>query len=115
MQNKEIMNHDIFTSLQELMNHLNCKAKNSPTAVLAVRFQCEEVLRHIEHLQFTNNSAHVQLATKQALQYISTAIEEADAYILGKGSLSGNKKKNLMDICGPAHASLEIILNLNYN
>ncbi|WP_345164752.1 hypothetical protein [Nibribacter koreensis] len=109
------MNTETFTSLQELMKNLNCKAKNTPTAVLALRYQCEEILEHIEHLGFTNNSAHVQLATKQALQYIHRALEQADAFTLGKGSRTGNQKKNLMDICGPAHASLEIILNLNYN
>lgn len=114
MQTLEIMNSDTFTSLQDLRDRLKCDVQNSPSKVLEVKSQCEEVLQHIQHLQFTNNSAHVQLATKQALQYIHRAIEQADAFAIGKSFSTGNRKKNLMDICGPAHASLEIILNLNF-
>jgi len=112
---KNTMNTDTFASLRELMENLECDAHNNPTAVQEIKIQCEKVLQLILHLQFTESSAHVQLATKQALQYIKRALTEAEDYTNGLHSLDANRKGNLMDICGPAHASLEIILNLNQN
>ncbi|KAA3435934.1 hypothetical protein [Rufibacter hautae] len=107
------MNTDTFSSLKEILDNLECDAQGNPDAVHEIRNQCEKVLYFIQHLQFSDNSAHVQLATKQALQYIHRALEEAEAY-MARGIPAVNGKGNLMDICGPAHASLEIILNLDY-
>jgi hypothetical protein len=106
------MNTDTFSSLKEIMTNLECDAHDNPQAVYEIKNQCERVLDLIQHLQFTDNSAHVQLATKHALQYIQRALLEAEAYATGTTFING--KGNLMDICGPAHASLEIILNLDY-
>ncbi len=95
------------------MDSLECDAHDNPQALYGIKTQCEKALDLIQHLQFSDNSAHVQLATKQALQYIRRAIYEAEAYT-ARGTAVSNGKGNLMDICGPAHASLEIILNLDY-
>ncbi|WP_192823454.1 hypothetical protein [Rufibacter sp. LB8] len=109
------MNTDTFASLKELMDNLECDAHNNPIAVQEIKAQCEKVLELIQHLQFTESSPHVQLATKQALQYIQRALVEAEDYTNGLNSMDANRKENLMDICGPAHAGLEIILNLSPN
>ncbi len=106
------MNTDTFASLQKIMNSLECDAYNNPAAVFEIKTQCEQILQLILHLQFTENSAHIQMATRQSLQYIHRALTEAKKYTNGVYPLDSIRKEDLMDICGPAHASLEVILNL---
>ncbi|QHL88959.1 hypothetical protein GU926_16595 [Nibribacter ruber] len=108
------MNIDTFASLKVLMENLECEATNEKEALHELQTQCNEILHLIKTLQFTNNSAHVQLATKQALEYIYKALSEIDTKRVAVQA-GQNGTVDLHDICGPAHASLEIILNLNYN
>ncbi|WP_157593155.1 hypothetical protein [Rufibacter tibetensis] len=107
------MNTVTFSTLKQLMDDLECDAHDNPDAIYEIRNQCEKVLDLIQHLQFSDNSAHVQLATKQALQYIHSALSAAEVYTASLHSI--DRKEDMMDICGPAHAGLEIILNLNQN
>ncbi|WP_345164736.1 hypothetical protein [Nibribacter koreensis] len=108
------MNIDTFASLKVLMDNLECEATDEQKALHELQKQCNEILFLIKNLQFNNDSAHVQLATRQALQYIHRAISEIDTKRIENTPVGPNSKVDLQDICGPAHASLEIILNLNY-
>ncbi|WP_157600685.1 hypothetical protein [Rufibacter sp. DG15C] len=109
------MNIDTFASLKVLMENLECEATDEQKALHELQKQCNEILYLIKNLQFNHNSAHVQLATKQALQYIYRALSEIDTKRVAHARVKPKAKVDLQDICGPAHASLEIILNLNYN
>jgi hypothetical protein len=108
------MNIDTFASLKVMMDTLECEAADEKEALSLLHAQCLEILQLVDQLRFSNNSAHVQLATRQALQYLNKGISEIDlkkrAFHLPKKS----GKVDLRDICGPVHAGLEIILNLNY-
>lgn len=97
-----------------MMDNLECEAIDEKEALTELQAQCQEILQLVDQLRFSNNSAHVQLATRQALQYLNRGMSEIDqkkqAFQLAKKS----EKIDLSDICGPLHAGLEIILNLNY-
>lgn len=108
------MNRDTFTSLTVLMKNLECGENDSLSAVNELKSQCQEALDLIDDLSFHNNSAHVQLATKQAVQYINKALFEIDAYLAAYNPVTKTSTVNIKDICSPVHAGLEIILNLNY-
>jgi hypothetical protein len=108
------MNIDTFTSLKLLMEHLECGAEDSLTAVNEIQNKCQEALQLIDELRFKNNSAHVQLATRQAIQYINKALYEIEAYAAAYNPVTKSSTVNIKDICSPLHAGLEIILNLNY-
>jgi hypothetical protein len=109
------MNRETFTSLKALMKTLECGTDDSLSAVNEVKNQCQEALQLIDELRFKDNSAHVQLATKQAIQYINKALFEIDAYVTAYNRVSKSSTVNIKDICSPVHAGLEIILNLNYS
>ena len=108
------MNIDTFASLKQLKDNLACEQVNSLAAMNEVKIKCREAVRLIDGLRFKNNSAHVQLATKHALQYLTKALFETEAYLAAYDAVSRSSTVNIKDICRPAHAGLEIILNLNY-
>lgn len=107
------MNIETFASLKALMNNLECKSEEASPAVSEIKITCQEALHLIDTLRFQNESEHIQLAMKQAYQYINKALYEIETYSNSYNPFINNSKMNIMDICGPAHASLEIILNLN--
>lgn len=96
------------------MQNLECEPGNSLTAVQELKTKCQEALQLIDDLRFKNNSDHVLLATKQAIQYINKALFEIDAYVAGYNPVVKSSTVSMRDICSPVHAGLEIILNLNY-
>jgi hypothetical protein len=108
------MNKETFTSLKLLLKNLECEADDSLPGVNEVKSQCQKALQLIDDLRFNNNSAHVQLATRQAIQYINKALYEIDAYVTAYNPVTKSSPVNIKDICSPVHAGLEIILNLNY-
>jgi hypothetical protein len=108
------MNSETFISLKLLMKNLECGTEDSLSAVNEVKSQCQTALQLIDDLRFHNNSAHVQLATRQAIQYIKKALYEIDAYVAAYDPLTKSSTVTIKDICSPVHAGLEIILNLNY-
>ena len=107
------MNIDIFTDLKTLKADLDCEMEEGPKAVNSIKSKCLEALQLIEQLSFNDNSPHVQLATRHSIQYLQKALSEIDSFFSGNTQTRKNQK-SLRDICAPAHAGLEIILNLNY-
>ena len=108
------MNFDTFTALKAIMKNLECEKEISIEAVQELQNQCQEALQLIQDLRFKNNSAHVKLATKQAVQYINKALFEIKAYNASYNPATKTSQVSLKDICSPVHAGMEIILNLNY-
>jgi hypothetical protein len=108
------MNLDTFASLKLLMQNLECGTDDSLLAVNEIRNKCQEALQLVDDLRFKSNSAHVQLATRQSIQYINKALSEIDAYFVAYNPLTKSSTVNIKDICSPAQAGLEIILNLDY-
>ena len=108
------MNREAFTSLKLIMEYLEGEANNNLAAVKEIQHKCQEALNLIEDLRFKNNSPHVQLATKQSIQYINKALFEIEAYSAAYNPATKTSTVNIKDICSPVHAGLEIILNLDY-
>ena len=108
------MNVDIFTNLKAIKGNLECEQEESPKAAEDLKIKCLEALRLINDLRFRDNSPHVQLATRHANQYLQKALSEIDAFSVSYNPLTRRSNVLLKDVCAPAHAGLEIILNLNY-
>jgi hypothetical protein len=108
------MNIDIFKHLKSIKNTLECEKEESLKAADDLRSKCLEALQLIDELRFRDNSPHIQLATRHAIQYLQKALAEIDAFTASYNSASRGRLGNFKDICAPAHAGLEIILNLNY-
>ncbi|GEO06072.1 hypothetical protein AAE02nite_37360 [Adhaeribacter aerolatus] len=107
------MNSEIFTNLRALKNTLDCEVNDGPNGVESVKDKCLEALVLIKQLSFNDSSPHVQLATRHSIQYLHKALTEIDIFYASYNK--ARKTRNaLKDICAPAHAGLEIILNLNY-
>lgn len=108
------MNTDTFAFLRQLKDNLEGRQDISLAAINEIKYQCQQALHLIDNLRFQNNSAHVQLATKQAIQYIEKALYEIDAFAAAYNPRTKSSTVNIKDISSPALAGLEIILNLNY-
>ena len=112
--NPQQMNLDNFASLKSLKDSLECEPNNNLAAMEEIKNKCLEAIQLIDDLRFKNNSAHVQLATKQALQYLNKALIQLETYTRSYNPATGSSVVSVKDICSPAHAGLEVILNLNY-
>lgn len=108
------MNIDHFASLKSLKESLECEPGNNLAAMGEIKRKCLEAIQLIDELRFKNNSAHVQLATRQALQYLDKALIQLEAYTASYNPATESSAVSVKDICSPAHAGLEVILNLNY-
>jgi hypothetical protein len=108
------MNIDNFASLKILKENLEREADDSLQGVKEIKQKCLEAVKLIDDLRFKNNSAHVQLATRHALQYINKALFKIEAYFVAYSPVTKTSTVNINDICSPAQSGLEIILNLNY-
>ena len=107
------MNIDIFTNLKTLKADLDDEVSEGPKAINNIKSKCLEALYLIEQLSFNDNSPHVQLATRHSIQYLQKALAEIDGFF-SENNHPRKNQKSLRDIYAPAHAGLEIILNLNY-
>jgi hypothetical protein len=112
--NDWFMNIDTFTSLKLLMKDLECGTDNSLSSVNEVKAKCQQALQLIDDLRYKHHSAHVQLATRQAIQYINKGLYEIEAYLAAYDPATKTSTVTIKDICSPVHAGLETILNLNY-
>lgn len=108
------MNIDNFASLKSLKESLECESNNNLAGMEEIKKKCLEAIQLIDDLRFKNNSAHVQLATRQALQYLNKALFQLETYKASYNPATETSVVSVKDICSPAHAGLEVILNLNY-
>ncbi len=108
------MNNETFISLKLLLESIERGPNDIPLLVNELKLKCEEGLQLIDDLRFSNNSPHVQLATRQSVQYINKALLEIESYLSSYNSNTKKSNVSLQDINSPIHAGLEIILNLNY-
>jgi hypothetical protein len=108
------MNVDVFTNLKAIKNNLECEQEESPRAAEDIKSKCLEALHLIDDLRFRDNSPHIQLATRHAIQYLQKALAEIDSFSGSYNPVTRQSNVFLKDVCAPAHAGLEIILNLNY-
>lgn len=112
--NLQQMNMNNFAALKSLKESLECEPNNNLVDMAEIKHKCLEAIHLIDDLRFKNNSAHVQLATKQALQYLNKALIQLEAYTRSYNPVTERSVVSVKDVCSPAHAGLEVILNLDY-